>query len=87
VLDLLQEVDLLEHLAFAKLILHILLLYSLYGHILASQLVHAECDFAEGTLADDFEEFVKLECCRWQFVILGNVILDIADQLVSLLEE
>jgi len=83
----LEQVHLLEHLTLTEVILHELLLNCLDRHIFARQLVHSESHFTEGALADQFDEFVKLEGRRGQLIILRYVILDVADQLVSLLEE
>ena len=85
-LNLLQQVDFLEDLALTELVLHILLFDGLDRDTLTSELVHAEGDFSEGALSDQFDEFVELESSRWQLIILRNVILDVADQFVSFFE-
>ena len=86
-LDLLEEVDLLEDFTLAELVLHILLLDCLNCHTLTSQFVHAECDFAESSLANQLDEFVEFESRRWEFVILRNVILDVADEFITFFEK
>lgn len=60
---------------------------SLDRHILASELVHAKGYFAESALAYQFDELVKLKGRRWQLIILRDVILDIGDELVSLVKD
>ena len=86
-LYLLQQVDLLEDLALAEFILHVLLLDCLDRHAFACQLVHAKSHFAKGAFADELDELVELESRRGKLIVLRNVILDVAYQLVSFLQE
>jgi hypothetical protein len=87
VLDLLEEIDLLEHLSLAEVVLHVGLLDSLDGHLLPRQLVHPQSNLTEGTLADELDELVEVEGGRRQLVVLLDVLLDVLDQLVTLLED
>lgn len=86
-LYLLQQVDLLEDLALAEFILHVLLLDCLDRHAFACQLVHAEGHFAKGALAYELDKLVELESSRRKLIVLRDVILDVADQLISFLQE
>ena len=51
-LNLFQQVDLLEDLSLAEIILHVILLYSLDSHLLTCQFVDSKCNFTEGSLAN-----------------------------------
>ena len=86
-LDLLEEIDLLEHLSLAEVVLHVGLLDGLDGHLLPRQLVHPQSYLTEGTLADELDELVEVEGGWRQLVVLLDVLLDVLDQLVSLLED
>ena len=50
--DLLQDEYLLEHLLLRKVVLHIVLVYRLYSHVLPCQLVDTQGHFAEGSFAN-----------------------------------
>lgn len=86
-LDLFEQVHLLEYLSLAEVILHIVFLNRLDSHLLACQLVHTKCDFSKGSLTDKFNEFVEIESCGRQFVVLLDVLLDVFYQVVSLLQD
>lgn len=86
-LDLLEEIDLLENLSLAEVVLHVCLLDGLDGHLLPRQLVHPQGHLTEGTLADELDELVEVEGGRRQLVVLLDVLLDVLDQLVALLED
>lgn len=85
-LDLLKQVDLLEHFAFAEFVLHVVLLDRLDGHLLPSQLVHSEGDLAEGSFSNQLHEFVEVQSRRRQLVVLLDVRLDIFNEIVAFLE-
>ena len=83
----LEEVYLLEHLTFAEVILHIILLDGLDGHLLPCKLVNTKGYLAEGSFANQLDELVKVQCCRRQFIILLDILLYVLDQLVPLLQD
>lgn len=85
--DLLQQVNLLEYFPLAKVVLHIVLLDSLDGDLLSRQLVDAEGDLAEGSFSNQLYELVEIQCCRRQLVVLLDVLLDVLNQVVSLLQD
>ena len=85
-LDLLQQIDLLEHLPLREVILHVGLLDCLDGHILASELVHAKCHLTECTLPNQLYELIVLKRRGWQLIVLFDVGLYELDQFISLLE-
>lgn len=72
-LNFLEQVDLLEDFAFAELVLHVVLLDGLDGHLLARQFVDSESYFAEGSLSNQLHEFVKVQSCWRQLVVLLNI--------------
>lgn len=84
--DLLEKVDLLKHLSFRKVILHIGLLYGLNRNILSSQLVDAQGDLTEGTLPYKFNKFVIFEGRRGKLIVLLYVLLYELYQSISLLK-
>ena len=86
-LYLLEQVHFLEDLTLAKFILHVLLLYCLDGHTFSSEFVHAQGYFTKGSLADELDEFVELKGSRRKLIILRNVILNIANELIPLLQQ
>lgn len=51
-LNLLEQVNLLEHLSLREIVLHVILLDCLDGNLLTRQLVHTKSDLTEGALAD-----------------------------------
>lgn len=62
-LDLLKQVDLLEHLSLAEIILHIVLFDCFDGHLLTSQLMDAQGYLTERSFTDQLHEFVEVESC------------------------
>ena len=86
-LNLLQQVDFLEHLSFAEIILHVLLFNRLDRDILTCELVHAQSHLAKRTLPDQLDELVELQRRWWQLIVLCYVILDVTDKLFSFFEE
>ena len=86
VLDLLEQVDLLEHFAFAEFVLHVVFLDRLDGHLLPSQLVHSESYLSEGSFSDQLHELVEVEGRGRQLVVLLDVRLDVLDEVVAFLE-
>jgi len=87
VLDLLQEVDLLEHLPLAEVVLHVSLFDSLNSHLLASELMNSKSDFSEGTFTDKTHELVEVEGRRRKLIVLFYIRLYVLDKLVSLLND
>lgn len=65
VFDLLEEVDLLKHLALGEVILHVRLLDGFDCHVLSSKLMDSKSDFSKCTLTNKLDEFIILEGCRW----------------------
>ena len=63
--DLLEEVDLLKHLALREVILHVRLLDSFDCNVLSSKLMDSKSDFSKRTLTNKLDEFIILEGCRW----------------------
>jgi len=58
--DFFQQVNFLEDLSFAEVVLHVLLFDGLDGNVFASELVHTECHLAERTFANELNELVEL---------------------------
>lgn len=85
VLYLLEQVNFLEDLPLAEVILHVVLLDRLDGHLLSRQLVHSQRDLAKGSLSNQLHELVEVESRGWQLVVLLDVLLDVLDQVVALL--
>ena len=85
-LNFLEQIDLLENFALAKIILHVLFLDCLDRNAFTRQLVHTESYLTEGPFSNEFDELVKLKCRGGQLVVLSDVILDVADELVSFLQ-
>ena len=63
--DLLEEVDLLKHLALGEVILHVRLLDGFDCNVLSSKLMDSKSDFSKRTLTNKLDEFIILEGCRW----------------------
>ena len=85
-LDLLEEVDFLEHLPLAKVILHVVLLDGLNRNLLTRELVYTECHFTKGTLTYKFDESIEIQSCGRQLVVLLDVRFNVADELLTLLD-
>ena len=83
----LKQINLLEDLPFRKVIFHITFLYGLDSDIFPSEFVYAEGDLPEGTLTNQFHEFVVFQGSRWQFVILLDVGFYELYQSISFLED
>lgn len=66
--------------------MHVILLYSLDSHLLTGELVDSKCDFAEGSLANQFDKLVKVEGGWRQLVVLLDILFDVLNELVPLLE-
>lgn len=79
VFDLFQEVYFLEDLSLREFVLHVTLLNSLDCHLLSSQLVDTESDFAKSALANELLELVKVKR-RWrQFICFIDMTFDVLD--------
>ena len=63
--DLLEEVDLLKHLALGEVIFHVRLLDGFDCYVLSSKLMDSKSDFSKCTLTNKLDEFIILEGCRW----------------------
>lgn len=85
VLYLLEQVNFLEDLPLAEVILHVVLLDRLDGHLLPRQLVHSQRDLAKGSFSNELHELVEVESRGRQLVVLLDVLLDVLDQVVALL--
>ena len=85
--DLLEQVDFLEDLALREVVLHVVLLDGLDGDLLARQLVDAERDLSEGTLADKLDEAIEVQRGGRQLIVLLDVALDVFDELLALLDD
>ena len=85
--DLFEQVNFLENLTFAEVILHVILLYGFDGNLLSSEFVDTESYFTKCTFSNEFHEFVEVQCCWWQLVILLDILFYVFYQLVSLLKD
>ena len=85
--DLFEQVYFLENLTLTKVILHIVFLYGFDGHLLSCELMDTEGYFTESTFSNEFHEFVEVQCCWWQLVVLLDILFYVFYQLVSLLED
>lgn len=85
--NLLQDVDLLEYLLPAVLVLQLPQLDHLDRDELTGQLMDCQVDFSEGALADLINELVEVQV-RWrERVKLAHVRPDVADDLVPVLTD
>ena len=75
---LLEYVDFLEDLASRVLVLDVDLVDALDGHILARELVDAERDLAEGSLAEQLDESIEVQCRRRYLVVLFHIGTNVA---------
>lgn len=85
-LNLFQQVDLLEHLSFTEIVLHIVLLNCLDSDLFTGQFMDTQSDFSEGSFANKFDEFVKVQSCWWKLIILLDILFNVLDQLVPFLK-
>lgn len=85
--DLLQYVDLLEHLFPTVLVLELPQLDHFDRDKLSSQFVDRQVDFAECALANLVDESVEVQVGRREPVELAHVRLDVADYLVAVLTD
>ena len=82
---LLEYVDFLEDLASRVLVLDVDLVDALDGHILARELVDAERDLAEGSLAEQLDEPIEVQGRRRYLVVLFHIGANVAYKLVTIL--
>lgn len=87
VLDLLEQVHFLKDLSLAEVVLHIVLLYSLDGHLLARKFMDSQSYFAKCSFSDQFHKFVEVECCWWELIVFLDVLFNIFDELISFLQD
>ena len=85
VANLLQNVDFLKNFAARVLILDVHLVYAFNCNILASQFVNAQRDLAEGTLAQQLDEAIKVQRRVRDLSMLLYVGFNVADELIAIL--
>lgn len=87
VANLLEDEDLLEDFFLRKVILHIVFVDCLDRYVLASEFMNAKCDLTEGTLADEFHEFIKVKCRSWDLFVLLDESLIVLYKLLAILHD
>ena len=85
-LYLFEQVNFLEYLPFAKIVLHVVLLYRFNCYLLTCQLVDPESNFAKGSFSNELDEFVEVQSCRRQLIVLFYILLNVLDQVVPFLQ-
>jgi hypothetical protein len=86
-LDLFEQVNFLENFSLAEVILHIIFLNSFDSDLFSCELMDSESYFTKSTFSNEFNEFVEVQCCWRQLVILLDILFYVLYQLVSLLED
>ena len=87
VANLFKDEDLLENLFLRKVILHVVFVDCLDRYVLSSEFVNAECDLAEGPLANQLHEFIKVKCRRWDLFVLLDESLVVLYKLLAILHD
>ena len=82
--NLLENVNLLEHFLSAEGITHVLLVEALDGDLLPSQLVNAQCHFPKSSFANLLDQLIVLSGGLWNLVVPLYMVSNLYDKLLSI---
>ena len=81
-MDLLQDVNLLEHLLPAETVSHVLLIETLDGYLFPRQFMNAKSHLPKSSFANLLDQFVVFRGGLWNLIVSLNMVSDLDDQLL-----